>query len=224
MKSAIEYIKEAWAIYTKKENFIFFARIMAVLVVISSIFSFLTGFLYPADYLKNADFSNIPMLIGFIIISILTAIVGLWSQTTNYMAILKMGNPLAIGEKEILIVGFKKIWKYLLITSLTGLIVCGGIILLIIPGIIFAMWYSFATFIVLDKDMKIGEALKLSKSMVTGKFWKILGRSISFGLVSMLVSVILSIIPYIGSLILAFTAPLFLLPFYLLYRDLSTVS
>jgi len=53
LKGPIEYIKEAWRIYIKKENFIFFARIMAVLVILSSVLSFVTGYFYPADYLEN---------------------------------------------------------------------------------------------------------------------------------------------------------------------------
>ena len=217
MKTPIEYIKEAWGIYTKKENFIFFAKIMAVLVILGAAISFVTSYFYPADYLQNADYSNTPIVIGFIVLSLTSAVIGIWSLTTQYYSILKMGS----SEKEVFKLGYKNMWRFLLISLVVGLIVLGGTILLIIPAIIFGVWYSLSTFLVLDKNMRIREALKTSKLMVKDKFWKVLGRFVAFGLFSIIVSVFLSIIPYAGSLLLSFIAPLFLLPTYLLYRDLS---
>ncbi|EKE05717.1 MAG: hypothetical protein ACD_19C00182G0045 [uncultured bacterium] len=217
MKTPTEYIKEAWAIYTKKENFIFFARIMAILVLLSTVIGFVTGYFYSTDYVKNIDFSNIPMLIGFIVISLISIILGLWSQTTQYFAILKIGE----SEKEVFKLGYKNIWKFFLITLVLGLIIIFGAIIIIIPAIIFGVWYSFSIFLVLDKNMGIKEALKTSKLMVSGRFWKVLGRSAVFVLFTIVISILLSIIPYAGNLLVAFIAPLFMLPSYLLYRDLG---
>lgn len=224
MKTPIEYIKEAWKIYTKKENFIFFSKIMSILVLVSILVGFVTGYFYPSDYLKNADFSNIPRLAGFIAVSLAAIIVGLWTQTVTYFSILKVENTPAGGEKDILKLGFKKMGKFLLISLTLGIIITFGAILLIIPAIIFGTWYSFSTLLVLDKNMGIKDALKTSKSMVKGKFWKILGRSVAFSLFTFLVSFGLSMIPYVGDFALSFVAPLFLLPFYLLYRDLSVTD
>ncbi len=216
IKRPTEYIREAWKIYTKKENFIFFARIMAVLVIATSVISIITNYFYPAEYLQNSDFSNIPLFIGFVVISIASIIIGLWSQTTQYFSLIKMGD----SEKEVFKIGYQKIGKFLLLSIVLGLIIIGGIVLLIIPAVIFGVWYSFSTFLVLDKGMGIKEALRTSKMMVKGKFWKILGRSVAFGLFSFVIAILLSIIPYAGEILLAFIAPLFLLPFYLLYKDL----
>jgi hypothetical protein len=57
---------------------------------------------------------------------------------------------------------------------LYGLIVFGGLLLLIIPGIIFSVWYAFSAMgIVLDKKPVL-ESLSYSKSLVMGRFWKTL--------------------------------------------------
>lgn len=207
MKTATEYIKEAWAIYSKKENFIFFARIMAVLSIIAFTIGMVNGYFFPADYLKDGDFSNISLFIGFIVISILSIVFGLWSQSTSYFAVIKMGEP----EKEVFKIGFKKIGKYLLVTLVLGIIIFFGFILLVIPAIIFGIWYSFTLLLVLDKDMGIGEALKISKEMVSGKFWKILGRSAVFGLFSIVISIVVSIVPFVGEFAVSFLSPLFML-------------
>jgi uncharacterized membrane protein len=217
MKTSIEYIKEAWAIYTKKENFIFFVRIMAVLSIISFTIGVVNGFFFPADYLRVGDFSNIPLFVGFILLSIISMVFRLWSQSTSYYAVIKMG----VAEKEIFKIGFLKSGKYLFTTLVLGLIVFLGFILFVIPAIIFGTWYSFTLLLALDKNMGIGEALKKSKEMVKGRFWEILGRNVIFGLFTIVVSVVVSIVPFVGTFAVSFLAPLFMLPFYLLYKDLS---
>jgi uncharacterized membrane protein len=211
MKTPIEYIKEAWRIYTKKENFVFFAKIMSVVVILTSAIGYLISYFYSSNEWQNA---------GFVILTLLSIVVGLWSQTTQYFAILKMGNK----EKEIFRLGLKNILKFFLVALVVGLIALLGLVLLIIPAIIFGVWYSFSIWLVLDKNLKIGEALKTSKAMIKGRFWKVLGRSFVFGLFIFLISLIITIIPYAGSLLISFVSPLFMLPFYLLYRDLSAGS
>lgn len=217
LSGPVEYIKEAWGIYTKKENFIFFAKIMAVLSILSAAVGYIVGYFYPAG-LEGFDYSNIPMLIGFILISIISIILSFWTQTTQYYSILKIGS----SEVEIFRLGFKKSFKFFLISLTVGLIILLGLVLLIIPAILFGVWYSFSIWLVMDKDMKIGEALKTSKAMVKGRFWKVLGRSFVFGLFSFFVSLIFTAVPYAGSLLVSFLAPLFMLPFYLMYKDLVT--
>ena len=191
---------------------------MAVLTIISTSISYLYSYLYPFNYPNETiDYSNIPMVIGFVILTILSVLVSLWSQSAKYFAIFKMGS----NEIVVFKLGYKNIWKYLSISLVVGLIFFGGAILLIIPAFIFGVWYSFSTFLVLDKKLGIKESLKRSKAMVSGNFWRIVGRYFVFGLFGFTISIALTTIPYVGSLLVSFIAPLFTLPFYLLYRDLS---
>ena len=64
------------------------------------------------------------------------------------------------------------IWKYFLITIVYGLIVAFGLIL-IIPGIYFAMKYIFAPLLVVDKGRSVREALDESARMTEGLKWHI---------------------------------------------------
>ena len=208
MKTPIEYIKEAWRIYSKKENFVFFAKIMAVVVVLTSAIGFLISYFYSSNDWQNA---------GFVVLTLISIVIGLWSQTAKYFAIIKMGN----SEKEIFILGYKNMCRYFLISFVVGLIILGGAVLIVIPAIIFGVWFSFSTFLVLDKNLGIKVALKTSKAMVYGRFWKVLGRSFVFLIFTFLISLIVVIIPYAGSFLVSFVSPLFILPFYLLYKDLS---
>lgn len=217
MKKTTEYVKESWSIYTKKENFIFFARIMAVLVIVSTALGYIFSYFFPAAYWENFDAGNIQMTAPFLIPGIITTIVGFWIQSTKYMSIIKMGKK----EKEIFMLGYKKMWKYFAITFVFGLIIAFGLVVLIIPAIIFGIWYQFSVFLVLDKGLRVKDALKKSKLMVKGKFWKLLWINLGFGIFGLLASILLSLIPYVGNLAISFVSPLFMLPSYLLYRDLS---
>lgn len=217
MKTPTEYLKESWSIYTKKENFIFFSKVMAVLVIVSTSLSYLIDYFYPVNTWENLDYSNIPNLIGFIVLSFLSVLIGLWVNTTTYISVLSEPTN---EVKSILRKGYKYMGKYFFVSMVLGLTALLGMILLIIPAIIFGVWFSFSIFLVLDKKLTIGESFSKSKSMVKGKFFKVFGRSLVFIFMILLVQIILSAIPYVGYLVLGFIAPIFILPFYLLYKDL----
>ena len=61
--------------------------------------------------------------------------------------------------------------KYLLGSVLYGLIVLGGIILLIVPGVIWAIKYGFFSYLIIDQDLGPIEALKRSGEITDGAKW-----------------------------------------------------
>lgn len=70
----------------------------------------------------------------------------------------------------------KIFWKAIGVSILYGLIVFGGSLLLIIPGIIFGFWFYFSRLgVILDNQSPI-EALKTSKKLVAGRFGAVLWR------------------------------------------------
>jgi hypothetical protein len=88
-------------------------------------------------------------------------------------------------------------WRVLGVSVLGGLAIIGGLILLIIPGLIFAAWFSLAPYVVLEEDAKPIEALKRSKDLVSGHVIEMWG---AFGLTSA-ASVVLSVIPVLGPIV-----------------------
>ena len=66
------------------------------------------------------------------------------------------------------------------------LVVLGGLILLIIPGIIWAVRFSFSFYIVVDTKVGPVIAMKESYAITKGKFWKLLLFWIVVGLVNLL--------------------------------------
>ncbi len=70
------------------------------------------------------------------------------------------------------------VWEYALASFLTGLIILGGLILLIIPAIYFAIRYMFVRFAVLE-GAGITGSLRASAKMTLGVKWKLLGFSLA---------------------------------------------
>ncbi len=74
--------------------------------------------------------------------------------------------------------GARKMGRYFLFSLANGFIIIAGFFLLIVPGILFAVWYTFVGIIsVVDEEtLSVGDALKRSKSYVSGRWWSIFWR------------------------------------------------
>ncbi len=105
---------------------------------------------------------------------------------------------------------FDDLWKhyslmlnYFLASALMGLIIFAGIILLIVPGLYFAVKYHFMMYFVVDKKMGPLEALRASGKITEGVKWKIVGLVLASAGVMILGALALGIgilvaIPVIG--------------------------
>ncbi|MFC1968798.1 hypothetical protein ACFLVX_05395 [Chloroflexota bacterium] len=68
---------------------------------------------------------------------------------------------------------FRNYWNAVLATLLVGAIVIVGLVLLIIPGIIFACKLAFTPYLVVDRRMAVIEAVKESWRMTNGHAWTV---------------------------------------------------
>ena len=59
--------------------------------------------------------------------------------------------------------------------AIMSLMLLGLFILLIIPGIIFAVYWGFALLVVVFREQKYMDALRYSKSLVRGRWWNVFG-------------------------------------------------
>lgn len=89
--------------------------------------------------------------------------------------------------------GWGKIGSYLWIGILTGLITMVGFILLVVPGIIFSIWYLFGTMVFLTEGDRGQKALEKSKAYVRGYWWAIAGRQIILGIIILCLNILAAI-------------------------------
>lgn len=109
---------------------------------------------------------------------------------------------------------YKTFWRYLGVSILFPLAVLGGLILIIIPGLIWAVRFSFSPIAVIDTKIGPIAAMKESYAITKGKFWKLLFFWIVIGLVNLLGLICFGI----GLLI---TAPVTTLAAIYAYRTMS---
>lgn len=74
--------------------------------------------------------------------------------------------------------------KFILGSILYGLIILGGLILLIVPGIIWAIKYQFFAYLIVDKNMSPMEAIKKSGEITAGKKGKLFLLGLLFALIN----------------------------------------
>jgi membrane-anchored glycerophosphoryl diester phosphodiesterase (GDPDase) len=94
----------------------------------------------------------------------------------------------------------KNYWNAVAANVVVGLIVGIGIIMLIVPGIIFACRLAFVPYLVIDREMELTEALNKSWEMTKGYGWDIFLMGILaffvviLGLIALIFGVIISAI------------------------------
>ena len=90
-------------------------------------------------------------------------------------------------------------FEIMLANFLTTIIIVIGVVFLIIPGIIFGVKLAFVPYLVMDKQMKAMDAIKLSWKMTDGYFWQIflVGFLAVFIVIGGLILLVIGIFPAI---------------------------
>lgn len=135
------------------------------------------------------------VLLGLVLTFIITPFVtGAVAKAT---ADIYLGSDPEVGDTYSFALG--KFGSLLLVSILYGLVVVGGFILLIIPGIYFAIKYIFSTTAVVVESRSGTDALKRSGALSKDFFWKILGTVV---LTTIIVFIVGGILGFFLNLIL----------------------
>lgn len=99
-------------------------------------------------------------------------------QVSISMGIYKIALQLTAGKKTefstILFSDIKSIFNYIFASIIYGLAVGVGLILLIVPGIYFAIKYQFYLYFIIEKKMGAFQALENSGKITDGQKWELL--------------------------------------------------
>ncbi|MBU4304298.1 MAG: hypothetical protein KJ893_01520 [Candidatus Omnitrophica bacterium] len=196
--SGEEAIRFGWE--AMKKNFLFFA---VFLVVITSI-----GFgLGIADAIME---ENTPASIAVgLLASIFQLAIGI-AMLTLTLGICDRGN----AEIEDIFSGWPRIGHYFLGSLLYGLIVFLGMLLLFVPGVIWAIKFQFYSFYIIDKKAGPIAALKMSAKLTQGVKLSLFLFGIQLAVINMLGALCL----FVG---LFATIPTTSLAFAYIYRSLD---
>jgi len=180
-----------------KDNLGFLIAVIIILMAVSGLQSLIN---------QNVDLSA-SMLIG-LVFWVINIFIGI--------GVIKITLKIYDGQKpefDLLWSGGPIFLNYFLGSLLYSLIVIGGTLLLIIPGIIWSVKYSLVTYLIVDKGMSPVEALHKSGEITNGSKWRLFW----FGIVLGLINIVGALIFFVG---LLFTIPLTMLAMTYVYRKL----
>lgn len=125
-----------------------------------------------------------------------------------------------------------RVLSFMWVQGLAGLIITLGLLLFIVPGIIFALWYMLAPYANLDEGLKGMDALRRSKELTQGLrgkiFLYIFGFSLLVSIAIGILSTVLELIPILGMLgsiyVQAFATPLTVIFAALVFFDVKKLK
>lgn len=176
---ALTLLHEAWATY--KHRFKLFAGIMLLPL----------GFMYISNILllnttlkihSILDSTGSALLfILFILLYItLLSIIHVWSHVALIFA--AKNREYVLTVKQAYLTSSHKIISYWWVVLLTGIITAGGYLLFIIPGLLFSVWFSLGTILVVAENRRGMDAILKSRFYIKGYWLSALWRFLALGL------------------------------------------
>ena len=198
-------LSDAWQLYKSRWK-TFLGIIVAPILLVIPVFLVFGIIVFGAGMIGAFDLESavgniIIFAIGFVLLLALfltIIIIQFWSQAALIYAI--KDNAENIGIKESYRRGWHKLKSFFWVSILSGFIIMGGYMFFIIPGIIFAIWFSLALYIVIVEDLKGMDAILKSREYIRDYWWQVLWR---FLIVSIAMFVISSVI-FIPSMLIGF--------------------
>lgn len=194
-------IKEAlsfgWSKY--KEHW----KFLVPLCVVIAVFSAFVSYTQPSDGAHTSI--SILQFLGNIIVAYLS--IGI----INVMLRMYRGEPIEIKN---LFLSWSIFWKSMIGSILVSLTVLAGFALLIVPGLVWWVTYSFYSYFIIEKGVGPVDAMKMSRKITVGERWHILG---SF-LIAILINLAGAIVIGIGLFV---SVPVSMLMLVHIYKKLS---
>ncbi len=194
-----EAIKYGWK--TTKEHFIFLAGLIIGTFVISA------GFNYTAKVFNNTGND----LLAFAITALAVVVGTILGMGLIYIA-LKLYDKNTAEYSDILKPA-PLLWRYIASSIMYAIIVLAGLILFIVPGIIWAIKYGFYKYTLIDEKLDIMDSIRRSGEITRGEKWNIF----FFGIVLVLLNILGALVFLVGLII---TVPITMMATAYVYRKL----
>lgn len=231
LESPLILLQKAWEAYFPR-----FSLYTQILLFPTIFVIFLESISYLGNYTGN---QNIFTLVAHFIterwlIYLLLMLAMLVMQSAATAALLTaITSEKTLNVKEAYEAGLKKLLSLWWVGLLSSLVIMGGFLLLVIPGILFMVWFSLSQYVLIAENKKGAEALNLSREYIRGFFVPVTFRLAVIILVTSVLSGLGSLLflqlPYpflktlIQELLQLILVPFAMLYTYLLYQNLRVV-
>jgi uncharacterized membrane protein len=146
-------------------------------------------------------------------------VVGVVVQALSVVAQLRASEGKTVSFGQVWDEGKNYILRILGLSIVTGILILLGFICLIVPGVIALRRYFLAPYLLVDKNLGIGEAMKQSAAIskpFSGSIYGVIGVTILLSLTG--------IIPVVGSIIGALAGVVYSVAPALRYQELKNVA
>lgn len=139
-------------------------------------------------------------------------LLGTWVFASFLHALLDEALPFGEAIRK----GKSTLWSFSWVSVLSCLTITGGYLLAVVPGVIFTVWFAFASFVLVREKVTGTDALLKSREYVRGFGW---GVALRLLLVT-LVGGVVGVVPLAGPILSLLYFPYMMIFMSLLYRDL----
>jgi hypothetical protein len=209
-----ELFKNTWEIYVRRVGVLMGLYLFAILFLLVPVGVF--ALLGAAVSAVLPDLW-VPLLVAGILTGLLLGTVTLfWGLAAMVYAVADENLDIRMALQR----GWSRIWAFAWVFTLTGFIVTGGFLLLIIPGIIFSVWFFLSQFVLAAEDERGMRALLKSKAYMQGRFFEVFLRLF----IVWVVSAAIGMVPVLGAVLSLLFVPFVLIYGWLIYDDLRLKS
>lgn len=145
--------------------------------------------------------------------------VGFWGSAAMIVVLEEASKGISLKISDVYQEAKKFLWPLSVVSLWVFLVVLGGFIFLIIPGIILGFLLQFTNFVVVVERKTGFKVLKRSMNLVGNNFLGILGRNLLMGLIIFLVNIIFGKMLFFNIVSQTLILPFALVYHYLVYKS-----
>lgn len=195
------------------------------ILLVPLLLSYLAGLFTPPEETGVIDLAEWSVYLGLLLVSVIANVF----MTIAFTLALRDPSHTVAGAYRAATTFF---WRYLGMSIVMSVLIVIGFLLLIVPGIILSVWFTFAAFVLVLENQSIRGSLRQSREYVRGRWWGVFGRLIVLTLVALVISVLFGVVisllamgPAIDELILMIMnlalVPVMMGYMYLMYQDIK---
>lgn len=209
-----ELFRDTWEIYIRRVGVLMGLYLLALLMLLLPVGLF--ALISAAVSVFMSDLRGPLIAAGVLTGVVLGSIALFWGLAALVFAVADE----TLSIKAALERGWRRIWAFAWVFSLTAFIVTSGFLLLFIPGIIFSVWFFLSQFTLAAEDERGMRALLKSKAYIKGKFFDVFLRLLAVWIVS----VVIGMVPVLGPVLSILFVPFMMIFSWLIYDDLRPKS
>lgn len=231
-----DLVRQSWSIYTSRFKRLLLLIVLTFMVSLLGVIGSVPAIMGITFALGKGGMAGIGTMTASIVWAVAMLVtmilVSVALQIAMIFGISEEGEN--VSTQELVRKSLPFVLPYLWVSILTGLAVLAGFVMLIIPGIVFSLWFWMSTFLVIFENERGIESMRKSRGYMKGLMkpvlWRFLGLILLVVLVSIAAGIVSSILHLdqdnniISVIFNSILSPFFVAYSYLLYRAVRRMN